>query len=51
MENINVSGMQMVYVEMSHLSEFLSLSLTDRGLGDMHLQLGELSCRDLPWKL
>lgn len=27
-----------------HLFEFLGLSLTDRWLEDMHLQLGQISC-------
>lgn len=51
MESINVTGTQIIYSNRSHLSELLSLSLTDRWLEDMHLQLGQLSCTDLQWKL
>lgn len=50
MENINVTGIEVISTDRSHLSEFLSLSLTDRWL-ELHLQLGQLSCRDLQWKL
>lgn len=50
-ENTNVTGIQIIYSDRSHLSEFLSLSLTDRWVDDMHLQMGQLSCRDLQWKL
>lgn len=38
-------------IQVSHLLEFLGLSLTDRRLEDLHLQLGQLSCRDLQWEL
>lgn len=51
MESINVRGPQIIYNNRSHLSELLSLSLTDRWLEDVHLQLGQLSSRDLQWKL
>lgn len=34
-----------------HLFEFLCLSLTDRLLKGLHLQLGQLSCWDLQWEL
>lgn len=48
MEMINV---QIICSNSSHLSELLSLSLTDRWLEDKLLQMGQLSCRDLQWKL
>lgn len=51
MESINVMGIQIICSNISHLSELLSLSLTDRWLEDKLLQLGQLSCRDLQWKL
>lgn len=50
-ESINVTGIQIICSNSSHLSELLSLSLTDRWLEDKLLQLGQLSCRDLQWKL
>lgn len=50
-ENANVTGVRIVYINRPHLSEFLSLSLTDRWVDDMHLQMGQLSCRDLQWEL
>lgn len=40
-----------VYKQRSHLFELLCLSLTDRWLEDMHLQLGQISRRDLQWEL
>lgn len=43
--------LKIIYSDRSHLSKFLSLSLTDRWVDDMHLQMGQLSCRDLQWKL
>lgn len=51
MESINVTGIQIICSNSSHLSELLSLSLADRWLEDKLLQLGQLSCRDLQWKL
>lgn len=51
MKNINATIVQVLYAQRSHLFEFLGLSLTDRWLEDMHLQLGQLSCWDLQWKL
>lgn len=48
MESISVTNPLQQH---SHLSELLSLSLTDRRLEDELLQLGQLSCRDLQWKL
>lgn len=51
MESINVMGIQIICSNSSHLSELLSLSLTDRWLEDKLLHLGQLSCRDLQWKL
>lgn len=38
-------------IQVSHLLEFLGLSLTDGRLEDLHLQLGKLSCWDLQWEL
>lgn len=51
LESIKVMGIQIICSNISHLSELLSLSLTDRWLEDKLLQLGQLSCRDLQWKL
>lgn len=42
---------QVIYSHRSHLFEFLGLSLTDRWLEDVHLQLGQLSCWDLQREL
>lgn len=50
-EITNVTGIRIIYIIRSHLSEFLSLSLTDRWVDGMHLQMGQLSCRDLQWEL
>lgn len=46
-----VRRVQVIRSDRSHLFEFLSLSLTDRWLEDLYLQLGQLSCWDLRWEL
>lgn len=51
LKNLNATIVQVIYSQWSHLFEFLGLSLTDRWLDDMHLQLGQISCWDLQREL
>lgn len=43
--------MQVTCSHRSHLLEFLGLGLADGRLDGLHLQLGQLSCRDLQREL